>query len=767
MEPDMRFRIKTVKKSFLITVTKSLLVLLFIPMVALAQNKTITVRGFVTDSTSGEKLPGANMLLKSVKGNAYSQGTVSDPNGYYIFTDITPGDYDFTVTYIGYKKLHQTLRFNGKNFYITHSIKLAPTKSSLGEVVVTGVSHGATTMEAGRQNISSVDISKVPTPSVSGDLASYLQAMPSVVTVGDRGGQLYIRGGTPDQNLILMDKIQVYRPFHMVGFYSAFPQDLVSTAKVYAGGFPAQYSGRMSSVIDVTMRGGNQKHFVGAATLGPFLAGVRAEGPLNNHGLSVLADGRFSQIERTAPLFLGEDEPIKFEDQFFKLQSATATSNCGLTVLHTYDRGKIDPQRNDVFEWTNFGIGGHCTSFVPGSSTLVNLNASYSFVQNGVGQGNNPARDAKLWSLVTNVDLSAPTVGTGAIQGGFHLHVDNPSYSLGEEFQGFRSGTDNLMGFTGYLQMKIPIGKNMDLNPGLSVDGTFDYGFSVEPRFRASWRPFGTEKEEVDAALGVYRQTIVGITDERDIGSAFTAWIPVPLSTGRPYAIHAILGWRQQLGNVGLTVEGFYKKMAHLAVPIWSAIARFTTQLTSASGKVYGVDARLEYSHGPIYAYIGYGYSWTEYYAEQANFGIWFGTSIESYHPPFDQRHSLNVLFSDRLGFATFDIRWQFATGLPYTQPFGFDSYIPLHSLQLPTKTYGTLRLLYNKPYDARLPAYNRLDVSLERVFKWSKGTSLLTKVGAINVYDRKNLFYYDLFTLRRINQLPLIPYIAIQVTVN
>lgn len=741
-----------------------LLLLMLIPLSVVAQNKTITMRGFVTDSTSGEPLPGANMLLKSAQKNGYSQGTVSNGNGYYIFSGITPGDYHFTVTYIGYKKIEETLRFNGKNLFVTFPVKLAPTKSSLGEVVVTGVSGGATTLQAGKQNIDAVDISQVPTPSVSGDLASYLQTMPSVVSVGDRGGQLYIRGGTPDQNLILMDKIQVYRPFHMVGFYSAFPQDLVSSAKVYAGGFPAEYSGRLSSVIDVTMRGGNQKHFEGSGTLGPFLAGVRAEGPLNNHGLSVLADGRFSQIERTAPLFLGEDEPIKFEDQFFKLQSATSTSHCGITVLHTYDRGKIDPKRNDVFSWTNFGIGGRCTSFVPGSSTLVDLNTSYSFVSNAVGQGTNPARKASMWDIHTNVDLSAPTVGRGQIQGGFHLHVDNPTYSLGEEFQGFRSGSDNLMGMTAYLQMKIPFGKNLDVNPGVSVDGTYDYGFSVEPRLRASWKPFGSDNEEMDAALGLYRQTIVGVTDERDIGSAFTAWIPVPLQTGRPYAWHAILGWRQQIGLFGLTVEGYYKKMGHLAVPIWSSIARFTTQLTSATGKVHGLDVRLEYSHGPIYAYMGYGYSWTTYYAEQANFGLWFGQSIESYHPPFDQRHSLNVLFSDQLGFATFSIHWQFATGLPYTQPFGFDSYIPLHALQLPTHQYGTLRLLYNKPYDARLPAYNRLDVSLDHDFKWSKGTSLMAKIGAINVYDRKNLFYYDLFTLRRINQLPLIPYIAIQV---
>lgn len=743
-------------------IAMSLLALL--PLSVLAQNKTITMRGFVADSSNGESLPGANMLLKSVNENGYSEGTVSNSNGYYIFSDITPGDYTFTVSYVGYKKLVQTLQFNGKNLYVTHSIKLVPAKSTLGEVVVTGISGGATTLEAGRQNVDAVDISQVPTPSVSGDLASYLQSMPSVVSIGDRGGGLYIRGGTPDQNLVLMDKIPIYRPFHMIGFYSVFPQDLVSSAKVYAGGFPAEYSGRLSSVIDVTMRGGNQKHFEGSGTLGPFLTGFRAEGPISRDGGSILASGRFSQIERTAPLFLGEQEPVKFNDIFLKLQSASETSHCAVTVLHTYDRGKVDPQRNEIFSWTNFGLGGRCVTSVPGSATSLDVNANISYASNAAGQGNNPGRQSSIWHTGTNVDFSAPTTGRGRILGGVHMHIDWPVYKLGGEFTGLKDSSDEIMALTGYLGMKIPIGKNIEIDPSVSLEGSLDYGADVGPRLRGSWRPFGNDNEELDVAMGLYHQTIVGVTNMRDIGSAFTAWVPIPLSSGRPYAWHAILGWRQQLGPLGVTIEGYYKKMGNLAVPVWSAIANFTTTLTSATGRVHGFDVRLEYSRGPVYAYIGYGYSWTQYYAEQSNFGIWFGQNIESYHPPFDQRHNVNVLFSDRLGFATFDIHWQFASGLPYTAPFGFDSYISPSALQNPMKTHGPFRLLYDKPYGDRLPVYHRLDVSLERDFKWGEHTGLTAKIGAINVYDRKNLFYYDLYTLRRINQLPLIPYIAIEV---
>src|SRR5690606_35192440 len=113
----------------------------------------------------------------------------------------------------------------------------------------------------------------------SGDLATYLQTLPGVVTTGDRGGQLFVRGGTPAENLALVDGIPIYQPFHILGFFSVFPEDLVSSVDFYAGGFGARYSGRTSSVLDVQMRDGNPNKLSGAGSISPFLAEVLAEGP--------------------------------------------------------------------------------------------------------------------------------------------------------------------------------------------------------------------------------------------------------------------------------------------------------------------------------------------------------------------------------------------------------------------------------------------------------------------------------------------------------
>jgi len=739
-----------------------MLLALFMPSLTAAQPQDITLRGFVTDSENSQPLSGANVLLKSMEDDDKRRGAVTSSKGYYAITDLEPGPYTIRISFVGYQTQTDTLNLTKDNRLntVTYTVGLKHQEQQMEGVVVTGNTGGATTLEAGRQKVTPQDLSRVSTPSVSGDLSNYLQTLPGVVSVGDRGGQLFIRGGSPDQNLVMMDKMQVYRPFHIAGFYSAFPQDLISNADVYAGGFPAKYSGRMSSVIDVTMRGGNHQNYEGSVSVGPFLGGVQVEGPLGGEGGSFLVSGRFSQIERTAPLVLGQEQPIRFGDQFFKIQNATDQSRCSVTGMHTYDRGRIDAERNEVFKWSNYGLGGRCVVLSSGSLSLLDITLNSTYSHNSVGISGDPAREASILNITTGLDLATPLKGGHEISGGFEARVDKPNYSLNEQFEGIRTGNEFLVGFTGYLSMDLNLAENLSVKPGVSVGGSFDYGFNIEPRIRGTWMPFGSEDQKLNFAAGLYRQTVVGITDERDLGSAFRAWLPTPLEEGRPRSIHTILGWRQQFGDFGFTLEGYHKWMKNLAVPIWSTYARFTTEMTPATGKTWGFDVRGELKRGSIYAYIGYGFSWTQYTTSQQ----YFSSSSQTYHPAHDQRHSISALFNSDLGFADLNIRWQFGSGMPYTRPFGFDSLIPLRNLQDPRRDYGEPRLLFDKPYTGRMPVYHRLDVSMKRKFQFDLANMTL-KAGAINVYDRRNLFYFDLFRLRRVDQLPLIPFVAVEIS--
>lgn len=738
-------------------------VLHLLPGVYQAVGQGVTLRGFVTDASNGAALEGANVTLRTEQRAL--RGIVSNADGFYQLARIQPGVYVLRISFVGYVPYVDTLRL-GETLLVTRSVALEPGEV-LDEVIVEQEA-GAATLQAGQQQVRPADLERIPTPDPSGDLATYLQTLPGVVSLGDRGGQLFIRGGTPSQNLVLVDGSMIYQPFHIIGFFSAFPQDLISNVDVFAGGFGARYSGRLSSVIDVTMRGGNTQDVEGAASVGPFLASLRLEGPLRKGSLSLLGSVRTSVIERTAPTLLDQSLPLAFSDVVVKLQQAGSTNNrCSLTGVHTYDRGRVSPDaaRTEVFRWSNTVLAGRCVGFTPGSSAFIEANSGFSYVSNAVGDVALPERSANAWLFNADVHWTYPT-GATDVEGGFYLQVEGGGYRLAEQFQGIRDLDDYQVGTGIYVGAKMDVGERLEVQPSVALTYPLSYTPSLEPRLRLAWHPWGTQAQTLTAALGLYRQTIEGISDERDVGSVFTVWIPAPVDKARSRAVHALLGWQQQLGAFTVAAEGYYKRLHNLPVPIWSVIARFTTSLTLADGEVYGVDTRVEFQRKPFYVYLGYGYSWTKYTTAQDNFGLWFDEPIQSYHPPHDRRHQVNAILGFDAGLFRASVRWQYGSGLPYTRALGNDSFIRFINLPDVQRIYGNPRFLFDRPYQGRLPAYHRLDASVEQTVDL-RLAALTFQAGAINVYDQQNLFYFDLFTFRRVDQLSFLPYASLLVEVR
>ena len=196
----------------------------------------------------------------------------------------------------------------------------------------------------------------------------------------------------------------------------------------------------------------------------------------------------------------------------------------------------------------------------------------------------------------------------------------------------------------------------------------------------------------------------------------------------------------------------------------WTAFPRFTTNLQKADGTAQGADVRLEITAGnTFYGVVSYGLSDVKYETQIEALQLLTGEEFIEYSPPHDRRHQVNVITSLSVKEFDLNVRWQFGSGLPFNESLGFDRFILLDSLVNVLQEPGDERVLYNRPFTGRLTTYHRLDASLDYTFELNDRAGATIQLGLINAYDRSNLFYLDLFTLRRVNQLPLIPTVGVK----
>ena len=722
------------------------------------------VQGFVRDEADGQSLQGANVVLRDTTGTI-RRAAAADGRGFYQVTGVRPGRYQLVVSFVGYRPYRDTLRLTSGERR-TISVTLAEEPRELEEVTVEGRDPVAEA-EAGLRDIQAADIETVPTPGPGGDLAAYLRTLPGVTAIGDRGGRLFVRGGSPSQNLVLVDGMPIYKPFHIVGFYSALPSDLVANADFYAGGFGAEYTKWISSVLDVQLRSGNTKRIQGGVGAGPFLTSARVEGPIQQGGSSFLVHARHSLIEHSGPTLLAEDTPYKFYDVTAKVHTQDETSQCSFVGTRTYDRGRIDPDQGASFRWDNTAVGGDCLVFSDQSAQTLEVSFGTTHFNNTVVSSDGTERTAGTWKVHAKWLLSQPALWDGTITWSGQVQADKYDFGLDEPF--LEIGTERedefLLSAATHVGTEWTTG-HLTAEPSLGAQALFAWeGLSLDPRLRLSYQPGGSNATTLTAAGGLYHQIVTGLTDERDAGSTFRIWQPSPFRNRPLQARHALLGWHQQVGPpLRVHLEGWYKQFRDLPVPRWTPIVRFNTNLARADGRAGGVDLSLRYRRDPLRVHLNYGYGQVLYEASEERLGAWVDEPVVEYTPPHDRRHKFGVTTSLETSWFTTSLRWQYSSGLPYTQVYGYDTMLEIRGLRdSPTQVVGTPRALYRRPYDARLPAYHRLDVSLRRTVDVSPNVSLSAEAGAINAYDRANVFYVDIFTLDRVDQLPLIPYLSFE----
>jgi len=726
------------------------------------QAQDVTLRGVVTDRETGRPLEQANVTLQSIPGNDVS-GTATDINGLYQFSSVQSGQYVFYVQYVGYEAHLDTLTISGPENRVIN----VAMRQGVAEEEVTVTEARIDNVDPGQTRILGVDLRRVPSPGGSGDLAGFLQTQPGVVAAGDRGGQLFIRGGTPSQNLFLMDGSLIYQPFHIVGFFSVFPQEVISKVDLYAGGYNPRYSGRASSVVDVRLKNGNLYDRNWSASISPFLGDMFFETPLVEGSSSLLVSMRGSLIETASQLY-PERQPLNFNSQLVKVSNiGQQGTNCSAHILRTYDRGKLDYDSGDFFKWNNFVLGGRCAGVSEGEGvSFADVNFGLTYFSNEAASSDAPGRSANIYKFFADLNLTQYISDDLRLEYGFFTNLTSMNHDIFARFLDVQSGREVFLSSGAHLELIIQLGENLTFEPGVSFSHYMEkFKASVEPRAKLSWEPRGKTGEELHAAFGMYHQAVVGITDYRDVGTSFTAWMPMPDRDRKLESMHAIAGWKQPIGRfLRFSAEGYFKETKNIPVSQWSSIARFSTELAYANGTTIGADFRLNFDHRYFYGGVGYGYSETEYETAQDHFGIWFGEAVQTYRPPHDRRHQFNAQLGFEYRNFTTNISWMYGSGLPFTQPLGFDSFFDYRERPPNVREdYGDPRVLIDRPFRGEMPDFHRLDVSAEQAFQLDRAV-VRVSLGVVNAYDWRNIFFYDVYTNRAINQLSFMPYVTLKV---
>jgi hypothetical protein len=758
---------------------KKVFVLIFVLVTTLVSAQTGSVRGFVYDKETGEPMMLTNVMLENTQ-----IGTTTDVNGYFVLSKIKTGNYSIKVTSLGYETYTAPIKVE-KNKVLALKIDLAPSATELQTIEIQGRQEVARTeSQVSIEKITSKDIQQMPSIGGQADLAQYIQVLPGVVFSGDQGGQLYIRGGSAIHNKVLLDGMVVYNPFHSIGLFSVFETDIIRNADIYTGGFSAQYGGRISSVMDITTKDGNKKHFSGKLAASTFGANLLLEGPLlkkKDYSLSYILSAKNSYLSKTSTSiysYMNKELPYDYLDLYGKLTLATDNgSKINIFGLNFTDKvNQYEAIQN--FNWVNRAFG---TNFliIPGtSSALVEGVIAYSdYTMNMNETTTNQNQMSNIGGF--NVGMSVTNFfGDDRLKYGMEMegNTTKTSYKINDTITDY-STEIGLYAIYKLLYCNVLVEPSLRLSYYASLGDVF-----LEPRLSAKWNV--TKKFRLKLASGIYSQTFLDTKSDRDIVNLFTGYLTVtpdlnivdsfrgnPINSYVQTSNHFIFGAEYDiLRNFNLNVECYYKTMSNL-----TSINRdklyaddqehiekpgyLRKEYTVENGKAYGADFSLKYDDGRLYV-------WTIYSLGKV---IREG-EMQTYAPHYDRRHNVNVLINYQMGQSRdfeISVRWNYGSGFPYSptasmvEMLDFSNGINSDFIS----QNGTLTTIYGELNSERLPNYHRLDISAKKRFDIGKRSILEINLSVTNVYNRNNLFYWNRITSQRVDQLPIMPSLGITYT--
>jgi hypothetical protein len=729
----------------------------FLAASGLSAQAKYTVSGTVTDKKTGETVIGAILRIPEVKG----AGAVSNEYGFYSIT-VAEGDYTLTVNMSGYATQTRTLALHAN---MREDFALQDTVFMTNEVVITGEKEdqNVSDPQMGSQKIDMKEANKIPVLFGEKDILKTIQLLPGIKSGGDGGSGFYVRGGSADQNLILLDEAPVYNASHLLGFFSTFNSDAIKDVTVYKGNGPAQYGGRLASVLDVKMNDGNNQRFHVGGGLGLISSKLNVEGPIVKNKGSFLVTGRRTY----ADMFLkfSPDSTINSSQLFF--YDLNAKLNYQLNAKNRiyasgyFGRDKIGIANAFGIEWGN-ATGTVRWNHIWNDRLFTNTSFIFSNYDYKISI-TSPTADFAITSKIRDYNLKHEfqffpnpqhairfgvnsihhTVTPGQITASAETAI-NP-IKLQDRF-----GWENALFFADEWAasdlIKISYGVRFGafavlgkgdyytFDAGGDVTDTSSFGsneiaktfFTIEPRVSAAF--LLNESSSVKVAYARNSQHL-HLLSNSTASSPTDLWIMNSLMIKPEIADQISAGYFKNFrdNKVELSVEVYYKAMQNQIDYRNGANTQGNElvegDLLFGEGRAYGFELFLKKKYGKLTGWVSYTLSRSERRIDGINEGSWYPVRQ-------DRTHDISIVAMYELGKRwSLAATWVYNTGNAVTFPSG-KYYID-----------GQVQFLYTERNGYRMPAYHRMDLGATWQHKKTEKFESSWNFSIYNVYARENAY--------------------------
>lgn len=772
---------------------KKIFIVLFLVLSIFAYSQKVTINGYVENSKTGEPLINA-VVYDSLN---LSYGTVTNSYGFFSLT-IPKQKVKLIASFSGFSQFKQTFT-PSKDTLLT--INLTP-DIQIGQVVVIASGTKVENTQMSQIDVPISTVRKMPVLFGEVDVLKTIQLLPGVQSGTEGTSGIYVRGGGPDQNLILLDGVPVYNVNHLFGFFSVFNGYAINNISLIKGGFPARYGGRLSSVLDIRMKEGNMKKFSGEVSIGAIASKFTIEGPIQKDKTSFIISGRRTYLDIITAPFMKLASTIgtiggttfgggyffydlnakinhKFSDKdriylSFYLGKDKAYTSVSSLWDSDYSKSNFDLHWGNItsaFRWNHlFSPKLFANTTITYSNYLFSTTAENEYRFTWLGNANKEYWKTNYISGIEDVagkiDFDYMPVnshkikfGLTAINHNFKPGVSALSYNSYETGVRFDStyGNKNIPGieFGAYLEDDFRIGKIFKINAGVRATGLklSDTSFySIEPRI--SVRALVNDNFSIKASYAQMSQYLHFLTSST-IGLPTDLWLPATKNIPPEHSWQAALGGVLNLENGWeMSIEFFYKEMSGL-IEYKEGESFFNSSSADTSnrswenkveigkGWSYGGEIFLQKKIGKLSGWIGYTLSYSNRQFPNISFG-----KVFPYR--YDRRHDIGIVliykFNDKIDFGA---TWVYGTGIAVT--LAQQRYLPVNmvedrisSIDDQHYSYGATTVeYYGSRNNFRLPAYHRLDLGIN--FNKKNKLGLRTwSISVYNAYNRQNAFYVD-----------------------